>query len=138
MLKIEHELFGLDLPEGWTWHPEPGGGAAVPPGDPGALVVSAHPVDDPTALPPVSRMLASFLTLRGRPVATDELATIEVNGGQGVWYEYREDEHWWRLWVIGNEVAWALISYNCPQAFRESHSSELDEIMASLRLAVAM
>lgn len=138
MLEIEHELFGLDLPEGWTWHPDAGGGAAVPPGDPGALVVSAHPVDNPAELPHVARMLASFLTLRGRPVASDELARLEINGGQGVWYEYEDGEHWWRLWVVGNESAWALLSYNAPRAFRASHLAELDEIVASLRLAVEL
>lgn len=138
MLEIETELFGLDLPPGWTWHPEADGGAAVPPGDPGALVVSAHPVDDPASLPHISRMLAGFLTLRGRPVATDELATLEVSGGEGVWHEYVDGEHWWRLWVVGNEVTWALLSYNCPQQYRGSHLTELDEILASLRLAVSM
>ncbi len=139
MLEVEQELFGLDLPDGWRWHPEPGGGAAVPPGDPGALHVSAHPVDNPAELPHVARMLASFLTLRGRPVATDELARIEVQGGgEGVWREYEDGEHYWRLWVVGNEAAWALLSYNCPVRFQASHRAELEEIVASLRLAVSM
>jgi hypothetical protein len=138
MLEIVHPtgLFALDLPPGWGWHNEPDGGAAVPPGAPGALVISAQAVEDPTRLPNVSRMLAGFLTLRGRPVAADALTSIQADGSQGVSYRYTEGEHFWQLWVVGNQATWALLSYNCPAEFQDSHRPALETIVASLRLSV--
>lgn len=138
MLEIVHStgLFALDLPPGWGWHDEPDGGAAVPSGAPGALVISAQAVEDPTRLPNLSRMLAGFLTLRGRPVAADALASVEADGSQGVSYSYAEGGHFWQLWVVGNQATWALLSYNCPIEFQDAHRQALDTILSSLRLSV--
>jgi hypothetical protein len=132
-------LFRVRLPAGWTWHADEGGGAAVAPGEPGVLYLFAQPVVDRGALPNLPRMLAGFLSERGRPVLTEQLLKVRLGGRGGYAWRYLEErggrEHAWFLWVTGNLRCWLLASYNCPAEHAFAHQGEVDEILASLELA---
>jgi hypothetical protein len=132
-------LFRVTLPPDWAWVPDEGGGAAVPPGDPGVLYFFAQAVTDRRALPNLQRMLAGFLSQRGRPVLTEQLLTVRLGRHRGYAWRFLEErpqgEHAWFLWITGNLKAWLLVSYNCPAGYASSHQAEIDEILASLRLA---
>lgn len=139
-MTIESPLFRLELPEGWQWVPDADGGAAVPPGDPGAMVFYAQAVENPEELPSLRRMLSGFLTQRGIPVTTLQLQSVRTGSFTGFGWHYLDepeggDPHAWSLWVTGHKAAWLLVTYNCPGAFLASHWQEVQEILATVELA---
>lgn len=138
-MRVEERLFSLELPPGWRWLPDPEGGAAVPPGEPGALFVSAQEVEDPEGLPSLRRMLAGFLTVRGQPITPLDVKSVSLGRFQGYGWRYVEEEgggapHAWSLWVTGTPEAWALISYNCPASCLAVHQAAVLEILATFEL----
>lgn len=139
-MRIETPLFRLTLPEGWRWIPDDEGGAAVPPGDPGAMVFFAQPVEDPAELPSLHRMLSGFLLQRGLPVDTLQLASVRSGTFNGFGWQYVDepeggDPHAWSLWITGHKAAWLLITYNCPGAVLASHWHEVLDLLATVELA---
>lgn len=138
-MTIETDLFRLRLPEGWRWYPDADGGAALPPGDPGAMVFCAQPVLDVATLPSLRRMLAGFLTERGQPVTTLQLLDVEVGSFRGLGWHFVEEAprgpHAWSLWIAGNRRAWLLVTYNCPAEHAGSHAEEIDRLLATVELA---
>lgn len=136
---IEHPLFSLELPSDWRWHPDEQGGGAVAPPPPAVLHVTAEAVEDRLALPNLSRMLAGFLTRQIRPVAADELVSMPFSQATGFGWQYversqRRPAHAWRVWIAGNEAAWAFLSFNCALEDAELHRPSVDAMVASLRL----
>ena len=133
-------LIQLKFPPEWSWHPDELGGGAVPPERDCVFHVRAEPVEDVTELPNLSRMLASFLTYHVRPVATDELHSFAVGGGLGYAWQYMEE---WeapeergpiqaiRVWVVGNERAWAFANFQGPMEEVRRHRQLVDEIVSS-------
>ena len=128
----------MQLPPSWSWFPDEAGGAAVfqPAGQTASSVLHIHVegVDDSESLPNLSRMLAGFLTLRGRPVATDDLLELDLPNTQAFAWQYQEGEQAVRVWVAGNELAWAFINFHCPVLLEAELRSDVDLIVASLVL----
>ena len=140
-MKVSHEggLYEFELPEGWVWHPEGDGGAAIAPAAQGLLYVTASAVEDPAQLPSLSRMLAGFLTQQVRPVATDELVPARFPNAEGFAWQYIEeyvdkDRHAVRVWVAGNRRAWAFLNFNAPMVREPAVRSDVDALVASFTL----
>ncbi len=138
-MRIEENLFELRLPEGFTWRSEAGGGAALCHQPPGVLHFSAEPVEDPDELPNLSRMLANFVTLHVKPVATDELLRLQLDNSLAFGWQYKEDleggeSRLWRVWVAGNQHAYVFISFNCSLKNQSHFQPLVDNIVSSIKL----
>lgn len=139
-MRVEEPLFQLDLPEGFTWRREAGGGAALSLQPPGVLHFTVEPVENPEELPNLSRMLANFVTLHVKPVATDQLMRFQLPNSLGFAWQYREDleggdSRLWRVWVVGNHHAYAFISFNCALEHQEQFQPLVDEAIRSIKLS---
>ena len=139
ILTLASALIQFELPPEWQWYPDESGGGAVPPDRQSVLHVRAESVDDPAELPNLSRMMASFLTYHLRPVATDELMPFSVGGGLGYTWQYMEE---WeeepriqaiRVWVMGNERAWAFANFQGPAALVQTSREQVDRVISSFR-----
>jgi len=101
----------------------------------GVIVLTSEEVTDTDSLPSLSRMLAGFLTRSGHPVATDELLRVSsVPGCHGFSWQYCEGGNYHRFWLFGNESAWLLLTFVCPEAERASFQDVLSEVVNSIRL----
>ena len=156
-INLAGDLIQFQLPPQWSWHPDEAivtppsvplkgetGGGAVPPERDCVLHFRAERVEDPTELPNLSRMMASFLTYHVRPVATDELHSFNVGGGLGFAWQYMEE---WegdptspsgpiqaiRVWVVGNEVAWVFINFQGPREIVRQRREAVEEVISSLQ-----
>ena len=140
-MQVSHPqgLYTFELPEGWNWHADDDGGGAIAPEARGLLYITAQAVADRSQLPSLTRMLAGWLTTHVRPVATDELVPTAFPGGQGYAWQYTEEyadkePHAFRVWVAGNEAAWAFRNFNGPVS-REPHvRADVDRLVASFSL----
>lgn len=105
-------LFDLKIPSGWDFYPDAQGGSLIAPCRTAILHIHAEAVRDPRELPNLTRMLAGFLTLHHKPVATDELLPIKLPGALCFAYQYADGPRAVRVWIIGNEKAWAFINFH--------------------------
>jgi hypothetical protein len=136
---VTHPLFQLELPDGWHWQGEDDGGGAIAPDARGVLYITAQRVADKAQLPSLTRMLAGWLTQHVRPVATDELVSASFPGARGYAWQYTEEyvdkpKHAFRVWVAGNEAAWAFLNFNVPVAKEPEGRPDVDRIIASFTL----
>lgn len=132
-------LFSFELPPGWHWEGEDDGGGAIAPDRMGVLYITAQAVEDPTKLPSLTRMLAEWLTRHVRPVATDELIPARFPGARGYTWQYTEEytnkeKHAFRVWVAGNEAAWAFLNFNGPLSLEPAVRPQVDALAASFKL----
>lgn len=138
-VRVEETLFQLDLPEGFSWRSESGGGAALSYQPPGVLHFSAEPVENPEELPNLSRMLANFVTLHVKPVATDQLLRFQLENSLGFAWQYKEEleggeSRLWRVWVVGNRQVYVFVSFNCALEHQEQFQPLVDEAVRSIKL----
>lgn len=130
------QLYELDLPDDWIYVPDAEGGAAIPPGRDAVLHIHCEAVIDPSKLHNLSRMLAGFVTLHHKPVATDQLLEMEWPEAIGFAWQYRDEEahRAVRLWIVGHEEAWAFLNFQCPETREPELRAQVDSIVKGFRL----
>ena len=130
------DLYELQLPEDWLYVPDEAGGSAIPPEKDAVLHIHCEAVVDPSKLHNLSRMLAGFVTLHHRPVATDQLLEMEWEEAIGFAWQYLEESSGRavRLWIVGHEDAWAFINFQCPEAREIGLRGQVDAIVKEFRL----
>lgn len=131
-------IFELPAPSDWTFYPDEHGGSWIPPCQSAVLHVHAELVSDPAELPNLTRMLAGFLTQHHRPVATDELLPIKIPEALCFSWQYMEiaPEGWERvvrLWIVGNEKAWAFVNFQLPLTRMEALNEVVDGMIRGFR-----
>jgi len=134
-------LFALDAPPDWAQYEDTDGAAEVSwisPCRSGVLHVHAEAVADMRDLPNLSRMLDGFLTLHQRPVATDELLKVKVPGCLCFAWQYADAEQRRavRTWVLGNEQAWAFVSFHCSLEQEYGLRPTVDAMITSFRFTL--
>lgn len=111
-MRAQHQqLFSVAIPEGWEFFADEHGGSLITPCQTAVLHIHSEGVTDAAELPNLTRMLAGFLTLHHKPVATDELLSIKLPGALCFAYQYADLERAVRVWIIGNEKAWAFLNF---------------------------
>jgi hypothetical protein len=133
MTVVITDLLKFELPDEWDWFPDESGGGAVL-GTDVLLHFHEQAVDDPSDLPNLARMLSGFLTLRGRPVATDELLEGRTKNGKSYGWQYQDGEQAVRLWVLGNRQAWCFVTFHCPVTREAELRATVDAAVGGLQL----
>ncbi|MBS2039806.1 hypothetical protein JST97_32780 [bacterium] len=134
-MRAEHQdLFSLPVPEGWQFYPDDHGGSLITPCRTGVLHLHAEKVADVSELPNLTRMLAGFLTLHHKPVATDELLPIKLPGALCFAYQYSDGERAVRVWIVGNEKAWTFLNFQVPLASHAAYTAVVDSLIKDFQL----
>lgn len=134
-MRVQHQnLFSLAVPEGWQFFADDQGGSLIAPCQTAVLHVHAEAVSDPAELPNLTRMLAGFLTLHHKPVATDDLLPIRVPGALCFAYQYAETERVVRVWIVGNEKAWAFLNFQVPYEREAGYRSTVDGLIRDVQI----
>jgi hypothetical protein len=131
------DLFALEVPEGWLFYADDHGGSLIPPCKTAVMHIHAEAVTDVAELPNLTRMLAGFLTLHHSPVATDELLPIKLPGALCFAYQYAEGARAVRVWVLGNESAWAFVNFQVPLDREREYRSVVDQMIRSFQVSPA-
>jgi len=129
------ELFDPQIPDGWEFFPDEQGGSLIAPCRTAILHIHAEAVSDPRELPNLTRMLAGFLTLHHKPVATDELLPIKLSGALCFAYQYADGPRAVRVWIVGNEKTWAFINFQVSFDREMQYRSLVDEWIRAFRFA---
>ncbi len=129
-------LFQIEFPEDWTFYADEHGGGLVSPCRKAVLHFYAEAVHDAAELPNLSRMLAGFLTQHHRPVATDDLRQIKLPGALAFSWQFLDSlqNRAVRVWIIGNEKAWAFANFHSPLDLEPDLRSAVDQIIADFRI----
>lgn len=126
-------MFDIEIPEGWQFYPDEHGGSIITPCRSAVLHIHAEKVRDRAELPNLTRMLAGFLTGHHRPVATDELLPVKLPGALCFAYQYADGPRAVRVWIIGNEKAWAFVSFQVPFDRELDYRAAADSLIKSFR-----
>lgn len=134
-MRVKHQhLFSVDVPDGWQFFADEHGGSLITPCQTAVLHIHSEGVSDPAELPNLTRMLAGFLTLHHKPVATDELLPIKVPEALCFAYQYAESERAVRVWIIGNEKAWAFLNFQVPFARQIEYRAVVDQLVRDFQV----
>ncbi|MFN8610080.1 MAG: hypothetical protein U0931_21235 [Vulcanimicrobiota bacterium] len=134
-MRAHHQdLFSMPIPEGWRFFPDEHGGSLITPCQTAVLHVHAEKVNDPAELPNLTRMLAGFLTLHHKPVATDELLQVRLPGALCFAYQYADGDRAVRVWIIGDEKAWAFLNFQVPLQSHATYTAVVDDLVKDFRL----
>ncbi len=134
-MRVQHQnLFSLAVPEGWQFFADDHGGSLITPCQTAVLHIHSEGVSDPAELPNLTRMLAGFLTLHHKPVATDELLSIRVPGALCFAYQYAESERAVRLWILGNEKAWAFLNFQVSFEKEPTYRTAVDQLIRDFQI----
>lgn len=134
-MRAQHQdLFSLPVPEDWQFYPDEHGGSLITPDQTAVLHVHAEKVTDVAELPNLTRMLAGFLTLHHKPVATDELLPIKLPGALCFAYQYSDGERAVRVWIIGNEKAWAFLNFQVPLERHAAYTAVVDGLVKDFQI----
>ncbi|MBX3167834.1 MAG: hypothetical protein KF760_10500 [Candidatus Eremiobacteraeota bacterium] len=134
-MRAQHQnLFSLAVPEGWQFFADDQGGSLITPCQTAVLHIHSEAVSDPAELPNLTRMLAGFLTLHHKPVATDELLPIKVAGALCFAYQYAELERVVRVWILGNEKAWAFLNFQVPFEKELTYRITVDQLIRNFQI----
>ena len=128
------DLFAVEIPEKWEFFADEHGGSLIAPCQTAVLHIHAEAVTDAADLPNLTRMLAGFLTLHHGPVATDELLPIKLPGALCFAYQYAEGQRAVRVWIIGNEAAWAFVNFQVPFDRELEYRTAVDQLVKEFRL----
>lgn len=135
-MRVQHQkLFSVDVPEGWQFFADEHGGSLISPCQTSVLHIHSEGVSDPAELPNLTRMLAGFLTLHHKPVATDELLPVKLTGALCFAYQYAEMERAVRVWIIGNEKAWAFLNFQVPFARQIEYRTVIDQLVRDFQIS---
>jgi len=135
-MRVQHQnLFSFEAPEGWQFFADEHGGSLITPCQTAVLHIHSEGVSDPAELPNLTRMLAGFLTLHHKPVATDELLPIKLPGALCFAYQYAEMERAVRVWIIGNEKAWAFLNFQVPFARQIEYRTVIDQLVRDFQIS---
>lgn len=126
-------MFSVVAPEGWRFYADEHGGSLITPCQTAVFHIHAEEVRDKAELPNLTRMLAGFLTLHHRPVATDELLPIKLPGALSFAYQYADGPRAVRVWIIGNERAWAFLNFQVPFDKELEYRATADALVKSFR-----
>ena len=131
-------LFSIEVPEGWQFFPDEHGGGLIPPDKSAVVHLYGEAVEDPADLPNLSRMLAGFITLRGKAVAPDDLFRLQIKEYPAfAWRSQEKGKKAVRMWVVGNEFAWVFINFQADLDAESRWRLDVDRIVASLDLMEA-
>jgi hypothetical protein len=134
-MRARHQdLFSLPIPEGWQFYADEHGGSLITPDRTAVLHIHAEKVADVAELPNLTRMLAGFLTLHHKPVATDELLPIKLPGALCFAYQYADGERAVRVWIIGNEKAWAFLNFQVPLQGHAAYTAVVDGLVKDFQI----
>ena len=135
---LDEPTFSLELPELFEIHREEDGLQCVCREPAAVLSLSPEVVEDSDSLPNLSRMLASFLTRMGHPVATDELLRVtSVPQAIGFSWQYMEDGKYLRFWLFGNQFSFLLVTFVCLEQNRGHFQETLSTCLKTLRLRIS-
>lgn len=134
-IEMREPGFAVDLPDGWRVEADLERYYAISTEPPGLLCITPELVKDMKSLPNLSRMLAGYLTRTGQPVASDELRQLNgIPGAQGFWWQYSDRQTVHRLWIVGNETRWILMTFTTAEENMGYFHPLLQECLNSLRL----
>lgn len=134
-MRAQHQnLFSLAVPEGWQFFADEQGGSLITPCQTAVLHIHSEAVSDAAELPNLTRMLAGFLTLHHKPVATDDLLPIKVPGALCFAYQYAEGERAVRVWIVGNEKAWAFLNFQVPFEREITYRAAVDQLVRDVQI----
>ena len=135
-MRAQHaNLFAMEIPEGWHFFADEHGGSLIPPCQTAVLHIHAEAVVDAAELPNLTQMLAGFLTLHHRPVATDELLPIKLPGALCFAYQYAEGPRAVRVWIMGDEAAWAFVNFQVPLDRESEYRATVDGWVRSFQIS---
>ena len=136
-MRAQHQqLFSVSIPDGWEFYPDDLGGSLITPCRTAVLHIHSEGVTDVAELPNLTRMLAGFLTLHHKPVATDELLPIKLPGALCFAYQYAELERVVRVWIIGNEKAWAFLNFQVPMERVLEYRAPVDALVRDFQISL--
>lgn len=134
-MRAQHQnLFSVAVPEGWQFFPDDQGGSLITPCQEAVLHIHAEAVEDVSELPNLTRMLAGFLTQHHKPVATDELLAVKLSGALCFAYQYAELERAVRLWIVGNEKAWAFLNFQVPLEKEMTYRATVNDLIKDFQI----
>lgn len=134
MRAMHQQLFSIAVPEGWQFFADEHGGSLITPCQTAVLHIHSEAVEDTSELPNLTRMLAGFLTLHHKPVATDELLAVKLTGALCFAYQYAEIERAVRVWIIGNEKAWAFLNFQVPLEKEMTYRATIDSLVRDFQI----